>query len=193
MKTESLHPFSECVEAKEAGFALRAVARVQGDRLVLEYHLSAKDPAFLQVLEPFVKGEPAEVPVGIRKDGLWKETCFEAFIGKSGSEGYFEFNGTVNGDWNLYSFEGYREGMKEVPVTPEATPGLSNRATSDGSLRLGFSVPLVLLGGEAAIERVGLTAVVKTSRVTTYWAIKHAGEKPDFHLRGSFCHDPVRN
>jgi len=193
MKTESLHPFSECIDAKSAGFALSAAARLRNGNLVLEYRLSARDPEFIRCLEPSLQATGVDVAGGARKDGLWRETCFEAFIGKKDSTEYFEFNGSVNGDWNLYSFAGYREGMKEVPVSTEAGPRLANRIFSGGELVLEFSVPAGLLGGEDGMERLSLTAVVKTSRSTSYWAIRHAGEKPDFHLRGSFCHDPFRN
>jgi hypothetical protein len=193
MRIEPLHPFSECGEAKRAGVSLEAFARVHQQDLILEYRLKVQDPGFLQGLVPALSGARDGGPAGTRKDGLWKETCFEAFIGKNGSDGYFEFNGSVRGDWNLYSFEGYRAGMKEVPVTADPMPRLAGLGVTDGSLELEFSVPLELLGGESAIGRMGLTAVLKTAQSTSYWAIRHAGEKPDFHLRRSFCHDPVRN
>ncbi len=56
----------------------------------------------------------AETPT--RKYGLWETTCFEFFLGLEGSNRYWEFNFSPSGDWNMYRFENYREGMIEDTI-----------------------------------------------------------------------------
>ena len=42
---------------------------------------------------------------GERRDGLWRHTCFEAFVTAPGVSGYYEFNFSPGGDWAAYRFE----------------------------------------------------------------------------------------
>jgi hypothetical protein len=42
-----------------------------------------------------------------RKDRLWEETCLEFFLGTRDSEGYWEFNLSPAGHWNVYRFTSY--------------------------------------------------------------------------------------
>src|ERR1700722_17509345 len=44
-----------------------------------------------------------------RTDGLWRRTCFEAFVGAG--HGYLEFNFAPSTQWAAYRFTGYRDGM----------------------------------------------------------------------------------
>ena len=41
---------------------------------------------------------------GTRRDGLWKATCFEAFLALPNQSRYWEINLSPNGDWAVYSF-----------------------------------------------------------------------------------------
>ena len=182
----NLIPFSPTLETTQAGIVLVGESRLQGSSLVLTFHLSARDPNFLKALVP-----SAQEVGGLRRDELWKTTCFEAFIAKPGSEGYVEFNGTLNGEWNLYEFDSYRSGMRPVVLGETSPPKLIKREIHDQEWRLSFEIPLALLKGE--VGPLGMTAVLKRGEEITYWALKHAGAKPDFHLRESFCDDPVRN
>src|SRR4028119_1867556 len=62
---------------------------------------------------------PAEVVIPpladkpLRKNELWQETCFEFFLGIKNFERYWEFNLSPAGHWNIYHFDGYRQGMQE--------------------------------------------------------------------------------
>jgi hypothetical protein len=69
----------------------------------------------------FGVGAPAERFVmpegnGVRRDQLWRTTCFEAFLRASGEDGYQEWNFAPSGDWAAYDFAGYREGMSNSEV-----------------------------------------------------------------------------
>src|SRR3954447_23471268 len=47
---------------------------------------------------------------GGRADRLWEHSCFEAFVGRAGEEGYTEVNIATSGQWAVYDFDGYRAG-----------------------------------------------------------------------------------
>ena len=134
-----------------------------------------------------------------RKNELWKQTCFECFFATGGGQGYFEFNGSPSGDWALYSFDAYREGMKEVPLGKKQMPVLEKfecvpqqgqaQDQAIGKIICVWRIPQFT---ESFIVTAGVTAVVvfkeDGQERSTYWALKHAGEKPDFHLKESFVH-----
>ena len=125
-------------------------------------------------------------PKPIRKKDLWKETCFECFFGVGGTKNYFEFNGSSSGDWALYSFDDYRQGMKDVPVS--ANPVMEKFEKSPSKIICVWRIPYFT---KNIIQNASFTAVIKTSATSdevSYWALKHTGEKPDFHLRNSFIH-----
>ena len=73
---------------------------------------SSADLAALRLPEP----RPA-----VRTDGLWRHSCFEAFIGHGGARDYWEYNFSPSGAWAAYHFTGYREGM--APLLKGAPPG----------------------------------------------------------------------
>jgi hypothetical protein len=131
-----------------------------------------------------VRVPKAETPE--RADGLWKHTCFEAFISASGLAGYYELNFSPSGQWAIYSFDGYRAGMSPVEVT--APPRLAVRAY-DNRLELEAEVPLCDLGLARRRQglKLALAAVVEEDSGTlSYWALKHAPDKPDFHHSDGF-------
>jgi hypothetical protein len=151
------------------------VASPDADQLKLTYRLSG-DLDALQLPEP-------RPPV--RTDGLWRRSCFEAFIGHAGRPDYWEYNFSPSGAWAAYHFSAYREGMS--PLLKGAAPTVSPRIRTDSvvvSVRLDLS--WLARGGGVGV-RLGLAAVVEDkARVLSYWALKHPAEKPDFHHRDSF-------
>ena len=66
-------------------------------------------------------------------------------------------------------------------------PVLEKLVKSPDQIQVVWRIPYFT---DAMIQSASVTAVIKTAPVETvsYWALKHAGEKPDFHLRGSFIH-----
>lgn len=141
----------------------------------LVYRLAGEIPT-LRIPEP---REP------VRTDGLWRHTCFEAFIGQAEDRGYWEYNFSPSGAWAAYHFTGYREAM--APMLKGAPPVISVEATAD-SLVMTATIDLSWLArARAAGLRLGVTAVIEDrSRVLSYWALKHAAEKPDFHHPDGF-------
>lgn len=117
-----------------------------------------------------------------RTDGLWRHTCLEAFVQSVGQAGYAEFNFSPATQWAAYGFEGYRAGMTGLAL---ATP--PQIAVQAGPNVLTLTARIVLPGQNAAPLRVGLTAVIEDRHEqSSWWALRHAGDRPDFHLAPSF-------
>ena len=121
-----------------------------------------------------------------RVDGLWRHTCFEAFIGADGDAAYYEFNFSPAGEWAVYSFRSYRDGE---PVDDERfSPEIVVRREA-GKIELDAVVHLDRLAAirPGARLRLGLSAVIEDNDgKLSYWALKHAADKPDFHHPDSF-------
>ncbi|MEZ5995879.1 MAG: DOMON-like domain-containing protein [Hyphomonadaceae bacterium] len=114
-----------------------------------------------------------------RADGLWNETCFEAFVRGRG-EAYCEFNFAPSTRWAAYAFEGYRAGKRDFEVAPHL---LEMRSGQDW-----FELDAVVTPGQTGPWSVGLSAVIEeVSGAKSYWALTHAPGKPDFHNAKSFA------
>ena len=148
-------------------FTVRAERTAGG--LLLHYRLDG-DIACLRVP---VRREPRQV------DELWKHTCFEAFIAGASDGAYREFNFAPSTEWAAYAFTGYRAGMAPIS-TP--TPEIRVEATSD---RLELRVRLAI--GTTGPRKLSLTAVLEDDAgAITYWALRHAPDRPDFHHPAGF-------
>jgi hypothetical protein len=156
-----------------------AVTRPQADSLVLSY---------------IVTGDMSEVrlpPVmaATRNDGLWRHTCFEAFIGASPGVEYYEFNFSPSTQWAAYRFSGYRSGMcvaAEISACTIKVQPTPDRYTLQASVELDRLSALP----PKALWRLGLSALIEdTSGGKSYWALAHPPGKPDFHHADSFAHE----
>ncbi len=154
------HPGTPCraVERIEV-----RVERLPGARLKLTYEIRAR-PASLRL--------PPPRPPGFA-EGLWRHTCCEAFTCGAG-DGYDEYNFSPSGEFAAYRFERYRAGMSRLDARIETTwaPG-----------RLEATIPV-----SADAASVALCAVVEAADgALSYWALRHAPGKPDFHHRDAFA------
>lgn len=114
-----------------------------------------------------------------RTEGLWQNTCFEAFAQKF--DGYVEYNFSPSTQWAVYRFDSYREGMT---AQASAAPRIDTLISMDRfELIVGLKFPqeTSLLGLSAVIEE-------KSGR-KSYWALAHPTGKPDFHHRDCFALD----
>jgi hypothetical protein len=160
-----------------AGTVLRAGLGREDGSLVLRYVLAG--PASRIRL-------PSPATPATRADRLWEHTCFEAFLSPPGGEAYWEVNLAPSGDWNMYRFDGYREGMRPEPRA--LAPAVELERASCGTLtvraRLDLAAIAELVAGPLD---VGLAAVLEANDGTrSYWAVRHATTTPDFHRRESF-------
>ena len=172
---EKLLPFSP----HGGQFALSASLSVAGGLWHLKYEL--RDPS-LEILGAPVTGSYEGKDV-VRTGELWRETCFEAFWAQEKGGPYWELNLSPSGrKWGLYRFDGYRVPFPPVPSEDFLLERINIR---DGFLDCVLTPQIALKNVEAS-----LCAVLKTASDTHYLAVAHAGAKPDFHLRGSFCLRP---
>ena len=128
-------------------------------------------------VERFVIPELAEP---WRADELWRTTCFEAFLRAEGEEAYREWNFAPRGNWAVYDFSSYREGMARADVQ------------SPPYIRMEDNFTWWTVGASIAVDAgkdwgLGLSAVIEENDGTkSYWALAHTGEKPDFHAPDCF-------
>jgi hypothetical protein len=124
-----------------------------------------------------------------RTNGLWRHSCFEAFIRCAASSVYLEFNFSPSRQWAAYRFDRYGESM----AVESGTRDPRIHVQSDGSE---FRLSAVLeLSGIPALQgndawRLGLSAVIEDEGGgKSWWALAHPPGKPDFHHRDSFVLD----
>lgn len=115
-------------------------------------------------------------------DGLWRHSCFEAFVGGAG-EDYGEINLAPSGAWAAYRFDRYRAGMARDDSA--AVRGFAwHRSAGCAELRAEIALP-DLAGIDA--WRIALSAVIEEiDGIKSYWALAHAAGAPDFHNRDCF-------
>jgi hypothetical protein len=122
---------------------------------------------------------PAAPPV--RTDRLWLHLCVEMFVRDAAGTGYSEFNFSPSGAWAAYGFDGYRAGMRDVPLaTPPKIITQSNANEMWITVTLDARLP--------ASARIALSAVIETKDgAKSYWALAHPLGKPDFHHADCFA------
>jgi hypothetical protein len=115
------------------------------------------------------------------QDGLWRSTCFEAFVAPVDQPSYQEFNWSPSGAFAHYAFADYRR-PGPAPVAQMQTIE-ADRGVSEAML-------VARLPGDAWPRgplSLGLSAVVELKTgAHQYFAIRHFAERPDFHDRRGF-------
>lgn len=161
------HPATPCAALR----ALTVSVAMEEAGWRLDYRLSGA-PATLRL--------PAPLATPGAADGLWQHTCCELFVAEAG-EAYREFNFSPSGEWAAYAFSTCRQ---RVDWAPHAAPQIRVHAEAE-TLTLSAFLPIALLPPQAVA--LGLSAVIETADgQLSYWALHHAGERPDFHRRESF-------
>lgn len=108
-----------------------------------------------------------------RTDGLWQTTCFELFLKSKGAEPYLEFNFSPSTQWAAYAFDGYRQEMRNLPLS--AAPVIVRAGNR-------WTVTLSLAAVAEGPQLASVTAVIEEVDGTlSYWALAHPPGKPDFH------------
>jgi len=163
--TVALSPFAVDPPSALRQLDVRVVRPVPA-RLVLEYELL---------------GDLARVRIAAADQGddLWRHTCMEVFVTSTPVGPYLEFNLAPDGRWAAYRFSGL------APLTGIRPPRIELRTQSD---RLLLSADVALPADLAAGGlQLGISAVVENvDGKLEYWALRHAGPKPDFHHPDSF-------
>ena len=119
--------------------------------------------------------------LGERQDGLWRTTCFEAFVATTA--GYVEMNFASSTQFASYRFEAYRAGMQ--PAFDLPAPEIFFEATAHRLRLVAWMDARRLL--KDALGPLGLSAVIEeTDGTKSYWALAHAPGPPDFHNPACF-------
>lgn len=176
-QTLRLTPFtdvsSQTQDCQNLNFSV-TIGRSQ-DALALRYQLRGD---LSLIFFPHIESMP------LRKDNLWETTCFEFFISPRKISSYHEVNLSPSGNWNVYRFDSYRQGMateKAIQKLTHATKMSESEMTLDCHFPLG---PLALTSKPLDMS---ITAVLAhRSGDISYWATKHAAAQADFHQRDSF-------
>jgi hypothetical protein len=150
----------------------------QANTLTIHYALS--DPELIVSISP--TASPA------RRHNLWQETCFEFFLGVLNSERYWEFNLSPAGHWNIYRFDGYRQGMQDelawnqLPFEVQPSKGVKSEGVT---LTLNLELSPIIVA-EQSLELAIATVIQLKNGATSYWALTHCAPQADFHDRKSF-------
>jgi hypothetical protein len=148
-----------------------SVARTADGRLKVLYVLEGELDR-LRIPQP----RPARIA-----ERLWQHTCCEIFIARKGLPSYHEFNLSPSGEWAAHAFARYREGA--LLADPALDPCLAVNRGAD-RLELAAVIPFQYEGKLL----IGLSAVVEDQEGTlSYWALRHAAGKPDFHHPDAFA------
>ena len=143
--------------------------------IFIHYQLAGK---LSEILLP----EQSDMPT--RKSHLWDRTCFEFFIAVKDSPHYWEFNLTPSGDWNVFHFRDYRDGMKEE-LTFTSLPFKIQSKYEVFQLELACDLKRIIKKSD--LIEIAVSAVVEgRNEEVSYWALSHCGLKADFHRRDSF-------
>ena len=176
----TVHPSTPNDAVRSLGVRVRAD---KSDVLVFQYSLAAD---MSRVRVPPASG-------GKQADALWKHTCFEAFVAAADAPGYHEFNFSPSRDWAIYRFSAYRQGMSRAEMG--GAPEISVRRR-DGGLELESAVRLGHLADlrDARHLRVAMAAVIEDDAGgLSYWGLRHAPGKPDFHHPNGFALEVARS
>ena len=111
----------------------------------------------------------------VRRDELWRTTCFEAFLRQDGKAAYDEWNFAPSLAWAAYAFSAPRTDMAPAEVKAEPYIRVEDNL-SWWALGATIAIPA------AATFDLGLSAVIEEQDDhKSYWALAHPNGPPDFH------------
>ncbi|MGB1581263.1 MAG: DOMON-like domain-containing protein, partial [Nevskiales bacterium] len=165
----SLMPHPSCDDCRS--WAISAEIKTQGKQLQLSYRLSG-DLSRLKL--------PAPAP-SVRRDELWKHSCFELFTQAANATQYDEYNFSADHAWAHYQFNRYREA---AALPEQGAPQIhTQRSETALLLRAVIALPSPASTG----LKLGITAVLETRQgQLSYWALHHPKAQPDFHDSAGF-------
>ena len=169
----SLLPFNL---SSSPSFTIKGRISRQSNILALQYILSGDLSRILL---------PSRTEYPERRHELWKTTCFECFLARKDQPLYWEVNLSPSGDWNIYRMDAYRRvGFREEERLSQLQLEMRE---NNGSFSLRTVVDLSPVFSESDVLEASITAIiVSTDGTETYWALTHAGQQADFHIRSSF-------
>jgi hypothetical protein len=122
-----------------------------------------------------------------RADELWRHTCFEIFLKAPEGDPYIELNFSPSMAWAAYRFRERRRGMQNIDIP---TPAVDFNIGAQMEL-----MAVVDLTGVPELPtdrpwKANITTIIEqTDGEMSYWALKHAPDKADFHHPDGFVLD----
>lgn len=169
------HPATPMPKVESLGVALS----LAGDG-GLEAHFDCRcQPGALRLPD----ARPAEAA-----DELWRHTCCELFVRAAGDAAYREFNFSPSGQWASYRFSAYRIRDVSRPNHILPAPRIEFASSADGwTLQARLAAAALPNAAPGQIE-LGIAVVLEAADGSlSYWALRHAAVRPDFHIRESFA------
>lgn len=159
------HPQTPCAWVEALGVEIEVQER---RTLAIRYRV-AGDTARLRIPDARLDSER-----------LWAHTCFELFMAPVAAERYLEHNFSPTGQSAQFAFASYRRRTASAFAGGRARPRVEPMA-----LWLEARVPIPVDLGD--VVRLSPTAVLEdTAGTLSYWAMRHPGDRPDFHDRRGF-------
>jgi hypothetical protein len=173
----TLTPFD--LQADFAGISVSGTIQLKQQVLHVEFNLSGR-------LEPI--SIPKEKRMPDRQSQLWEHTCLELFLGPTELAHYWEINVSPSGNWNSYHFDAYRQGMKLEPLLRVTN---FKRTEEAKNLSVQFDLDVSPLVVSRKFEKreleCAITCVLESkNHISSFWALEHSGNRPDFHSRATF-------
>lgn len=144
------------------------------------------------VIKYLVVGRVRNLAIPVRttrrqRDGLWQQTCFEAFLRRTDGNRYYEFNFSPTLEWAAYRFDSYRSGQTAMGELPD--PFITRRDGSSACWELRARIdPSLIERTGGGPWQLGVSAILEeTNGIKTYWALAHPPGPPDFHHRDCFA------
>ena len=109
-------------------------------------------------------------------EDLWKKTCFECFFFDTNSDKYFEVNVSPDGQYDLFSFEKYRQ-KSSTPAPIEISELIIEKDQDFVSVSLQIKHKL------NTKHSLFPTVILDTPSEQLFFALKHQDSKPNFHKR----------
>lgn len=154
--------------------SVTADVQAQADALRLRYTLRG-DTRLLRVPAP-----TAPVPT----DGLWRHTCFEAFVAADDEPAYREFNFSPSSAWAAYRFASERQRDPNAEAREPVLLRPPQVTVTPQAITLTVRVPATALPRSPAVLSLGLCAVIEElDGHLSYWALHHPAAHADFHHR----------
>ncbi len=173
MQTHKLSPFSP-LAGEALSLEAEIEARPEGLRLVYRLHGN---------LDALVWPVHSN---GSRRDELWKRTCFEIFLKDGDQSIYDEWNFSPSTDWAHYDFSDYRQKLSSNARIMHLRRPLDWQKTAE-MMTLTVEIPWPVHFLSTDFYYYSLTAVLEhRGGELSYWAMHHAGDRPDFHNARSF-------
>ena len=149
-----------------------AVIKLNAEHIQISYQLTGDTS---QLLIP-------EQQISCSSDNLWQQTCFELFIAQTDAESYYEFNFSPSNLWAAYAFDCYR--VRREWVIKQVPSITVSQSQSNYQLDAVINMADLELLSAQQSWLIGLSAVLETQQhELSYWALKHPGAQPNFHLR----------